>query len=373
MKKIRGGPFLAPACRHVLAHILGVGCFVSETLSEGREDICVWERQKWYFFFVKKGHIFPFIVGRDKSTQKDVYLLYTHLHVHAQTHTAFSWDREFMFSSVVCVFSQGSWHLCPVRTSFRRRPWEVFTWYTHTDMHPHIDTHTHTHTHTHTPLFCMLRNRVFFSKDISLDNTSNFYLVLNPIERTFCLSVCARVLCVCVCWGEVCVCERETEIDTETERKKQKTTETERDRDFFFLPEKKITDIYFSFHGKKDPMQKHFFTYSSLICTFLKEQDVQGSPCSVGGVAQAPPLQWVLQAGMVVSPLCSCFSCASEWAPRASQGWCRGDRAEQDQNSAKHHPAPQNSIWWTYLQSRNRPTDMRNKCMATKGERGGEG
>ena len=149
MKKIRGGPFLAPACRHVLAHILGVGCFVSETLSEGREDICVWERQKWYFFFVKKGHIFPFIVGRDKSTQKDVYLLYTHLHVHTQTHTAFSWDREFMFSSVVCVFSQGSRHLYPVRTSFRRRPWEVFTWYTHTDMHPHIDTHTHTHTHTH--------------------------------------------------------------------------------------------------------------------------------------------------------------------------------------------------------------------------------
>ena len=86
------------------------------------------------FFFVKKGHIFPFIVGRDKSTQKDVYLLYTHLHVractHAHTHTHththtqsfLLGQRIYVFFSVVCVFSQGSQHLCPVRTSSRKRP-----------------------------------------------------------------------------------------------------------------------------------------------------------------------------------------------------------------------------------------------------------
>ena len=28
---------------------------------------------------------------------------------------------------------------------------------------------------------------------------------------------------------------------------------------------------------------------------------------------------------------------------------------------------------WTYLQNRNRPTDIENKLMVTKGERGGRG
>ena len=111
MEKIRGGPFLAPACRHVLPCILGVECFVSKTDSMRERKTFMCERDKsGTFFFVKKGHIFPFIVGSDKSTQKDVYLLYTHLHVrartrtHTHTHTVFSWDREFMCFSL--------WYVC---------------------------------------------------------------------------------------------------------------------------------------------------------------------------------------------------------------------------------------------------------------------
>ena len=120
MEKIRGGPFLAPACRHVLPCILGVECFVSKTDSVRERKTFMCERDKsGTFFFVKKGHIFPFIVGSDKSTQKDVYLLYTHLHVRARTHTHththsfLLGQRIYVFFSVVCVFSQGSQHLCP--------------------------------------------------------------------------------------------------------------------------------------------------------------------------------------------------------------------------------------------------------------------
>ena len=119
VEKIRGGPFLAPACRHVSPCILGVECFVSKTDSVRERKTFMCERDKsGTFFFVKKGHIFPFIVGRDKSTQKDVYLLYTHLHVracthahthtHTHTHTEFSPGTENLcvFLCGMCVFSR---------------------------------------------------------------------------------------------------------------------------------------------------------------------------------------------------------------------------------------------------------------------------
>ena len=136
MEKIRGGPFLAPACRHVLPCILGVECFVSKTDSvrERKTFICVRDKSGT-FFFVKKGHIFPLIVGSDKSTQKDVYLLYTHLHVrarahtHTHTHTQFSPGTENLcvFLCGMCVFSRQPASLPSsrrrlVRTSSRRRP-----------------------------------------------------------------------------------------------------------------------------------------------------------------------------------------------------------------------------------------------------------
>ena len=184
--------------------------------------------------------------------------------------------------------------------------------------------------------------------------------------------MCVCVVCVCVLGrGYMCVWERERNRNWHRDRKKE--TENHRDRErqrLFFLPGKNHRYI-FQLPQKKDPIQKHLFKNSSLICTFLKEKDVQLAPCSVGGVSQAPPLQWMLKAGMVASPRCSCFSCSSEWVPRASQVWCRGSRTEQDQDGAKHHHAPQNSVWWTYLQGRNRPTDIENKFMVTHGERDG--
>ena len=170
-------------------------------------------------------------------------------------------------------------------------------------MHPHIDTHTHTH-------FSVCWKRVFFSKDISLNKASNFYLVLNPIERTFCLSVCACVLCVCMCWGGgICVFERETEIDRD--RKKERKPRRQREREFFFFSGRKNSHRYmFQLPQKKDPMQKHFFEYSSLICVKVKSENEVAQLCptlrdpmdcsppgsSVHGIFQARVLEWVATA-----------------------------------------------------------------------------
>lgn len=90
--------------------------------------------------------------------------------------------------------------------------------------------------------------------------------------------MCVRVCCVCVCvGGGICVFERETEIDRD--RKKERKPRRQREREFFFFSGRKNSHRYmFQLPQKKDPMQKHFFEYSSLICTFLKEQGVQGSP-----------------------------------------------------------------------------------------------
>ena len=130
------------------------------------------------------------------------------------------------------------------------------------------------------------------------------------------------VVCVYVLGG-VYVCLRDRNRQRQKER--EKTTETEREF-FFFQEEKIVTDICFSFHRKKTPCRSTSLSIPLSYVLFLRNRVYRGplSPvchrCSVGAVAQAPPLQWMLQAGMVASPLCSCLSCTSEWAPWASQG-----------------------------------------------------
>ena len=112
-------------------------------------------------------------------------------HTYTNTHNFLLAQTENLHVfSLWYVFSQGSQHLCSVRTSYRMRLRENNL----------CLKHTHTHTRTHVCTFPQAgRQSVYFSGDESLKERSNFCLVLTMNRENF----LPKRECVCVC---ACVC-----------------------------------------------------------------------------------------------------------------------------------------------------------------------